>query len=139
MTMNECYPKRKIFRLQAHETWLMGLYNTCGIESEKGVQVFGTCCPHDKKEAERVNEVKTRENSKLAKKQPCLLNSSQKKRVKSTKCTKNNSGQTRVQEFAKIVQDITSVDLTKIVGGVFATAHEYKFIVRRSLMDCLRF
>ena len=44
MTINECYPERKIFRTEAKDTWIFGLYNACSFDSEKGTQVFGVCC-----------------------------------------------------------------------------------------------
>ncbi len=44
MTINECYPERKIFQTEAKDTWIFGLYNTCKYESPRGSQVFGVCC-----------------------------------------------------------------------------------------------
>jgi len=44
MTINQCYPERKIFRTEAKDTWIFGLYNTCSFDSDKGTQVFGVCC-----------------------------------------------------------------------------------------------
>lgn len=44
MTINQCYPERKIFRTEAKDTWIFGLYNTCSYNSPKGKQVFGVCC-----------------------------------------------------------------------------------------------
>lgn len=38
-TLNECYPERKIFRIPAEDTWVMGLLNTCSINTRKGRQV----------------------------------------------------------------------------------------------------
>ena len=38
-TLNDCYPERKIFRIPAEDTWVMGLLNTCSINTRKGRQV----------------------------------------------------------------------------------------------------
>ena len=123
MTLNECYPNRKIFRLKAHETWAMGLYNTCGVQSARGVQVYGTCCPQDKAMAERVGANQRSEANPGPRAQACLLDGNQKSRVKSTRCKKNNSGERTVRwrQF--------SWDPTRIVNGEQAIRGEYPFIV----------
>ncbi len=43
-TMNDCYPERKIFNIEAKDTWIFGLYNMCTVDSEVGRQVYGVCC-----------------------------------------------------------------------------------------------
>ena len=44
MGINECYPERKIFKISREDTWIFGQYNTCGIDTKQGKQVFGVCC-----------------------------------------------------------------------------------------------
>ena len=117
MTLNRCYPKRKIFRLPAHETWAMGLYNTCGIESARGIQVYGTCCPNDKAKAQAIGDSSSKRSKNRKSSTPCLLNNDQKSSVTNSRCKVNNGGQTKVRDFLKIV------------GGVQAIQNEYKFIV----------
>lgn len=125
MTLNECYPTRKIFRLAAHETWAMGLYNTCGVQSARGVQVYGTCCPYDKAMAEkvgakqRISGSSSQGNSQKLRAQACLLDGNQKSKVKSTRCKKNNSGE-RTVRWRSIVD--------RIVNGEQAIRNEYPFI-----------
>jgi len=116
MTLNKCYPRRKIFRLPAHETWAMGLYNTCGVESSRGVQVYGTCCPNNKTEAEAVGDSSMQRSKNQKAKTPCLLTQDQIDGVKASQCTRNNQAQSQVQSF------------TKIVGGTVAQKNEYRFI-----------
>jgi len=123
MTLNACYPKRKIFRLPAHETWAMGLYNTCKYESSQGVQVYGTCCPHNKTEAEEIGDSSLHRAQQQRAKTPCLLKKPQKAAVIGSRCTNNNAGQSHVASF------------TKIVGGVGAKSHEYKFIAALLAID----
>jgi len=120
MTLNNCYPKRKIFKLAPHETWAMGLHNTCGVESPQGVQVYGTCCPKNMTQVDEIGEsAQHQRNSnkhQSARAQACLLSSNQKSKVRDTRCKKNNSGDRTVRWW------------TRIVNGEQAIQNEYPFI-----------
>lgn len=60
MTINACYPERKIFKTDAKDTWIFGLYNTCQYESARGTQVFGVCCTKYTPQVPRIpNEVES--------------------------------------------------------------------------------
>lgn len=60
MTINACYPERKIFQTEAKDTWIFGLYNTCQYESARGTQVFGVCCTKYTPQVPRIpNEVES--------------------------------------------------------------------------------
>jgi len=123
MTLNACYPRRKIFRLPAHETWAMGLYNACKYSSSAGVQVYGTCCPNNKTEAEAIGDSSIQRSKLQKKKTPCLLTNEQKIAVVGSQCTRNNQDQSHVSSF------------TKIVGGIGAKRNEYKFIAALLAID----
>jgi len=145
-TLNACYPKRKIFRLAPHETWAMGLHNACGVESAKGVQVYGTCCPKNMEEVDSKGEstIRERNNKKnQLRAQACLLNSKQKSKVKSTRCRKNNSGERTVRwrygipSAAEMAVDGSGLGslpspwfsgIHRIVNGEETIKNEYPFI-----------
>merc|ERR1712038_1309885 len=130
MTMNECFPKRKIFKLAAHDTWAMGLYNTCQRQSVLGIQVTGYCCPNDKAEQEanirRNVPAQSEAPQKQARAQACLLESKQKSQVKNTRCKRNNQSERRVT-WRNIIP-LRPTDNWRIVNGEQAVRNEYPFI-----------
>ena len=134
MTMNECFPKRKIFKLAAHDTWAMGLYNTCQRQSVLGIQVTGYCCPNDKAEQEanirRTVPAQSKAPQKQARAQACLLESKQKSQVKNTRCKRNNQSERRVT-WRNIIP-LRPTDNWRIVNGEQAVRNEYPFIVSAS-------
>ena len=44
MSVNACYPERKIFQIEQKDTWIFGQLNTCKFDSSQGSQIFGVCC-----------------------------------------------------------------------------------------------
>jgi len=114
MTLKECYPERKIFNISAEDTWVMGLLNTCSINTRKGRQVFGICCVRGVTQptAEKPEEEPTDDDTvSVTTRAECQLDNASKNLVSQTNCKAS-----RMEQFFKIV------------NGFLPPPHTYKFM-----------
>jgi len=115
--INDCHPERKIFKIEPHDNWIFGLYNTCAHSTARGKQVFGICCTKNITQpinsgANIVNVEEIRRKNK--------------KNLANRKCTPMPTNQQCTYNGRAVLE--TLEDASKIVNGQETRKNAYPFM-----------